>query len=311
MGTIGDKPLTARLTRSLRLAQQQQSDSLTKLSSGSVFTAEDPRPADRALAEKMEYRIRSLSASKRNINDAISLLQTAEDSMSQVSNMVVRLKEINVTAASTTVSDQERRFLFVEYQALHDEINRITKTTEFNGIPLLDGSSDKVPDELIFRVGDPEFYGDNGDGTDINAIRFAGLKSVNTSTIALGIQSAVSLLADSSGSEGVKLRDAEDLLAPSSEDDVFATAYDQATNTLATQRAIFGALQTRLNHSMDFIDVYQENIAAAKSRIADTDYAEEVAKLTVAKIASAATTAMLAQSNMNTNLSQQLIQNLF
>jgi flagellin len=311
MAIIGDKALTARLNRNLRKSQEQQADSLSKLSSGTVFTTEDPRPSERALAEKMEYRIRSLSAAKRNINDAVSLLQTAEDSMSEVNNMVIRLKEINVSAASTTVSDQERRFLFVEYEALHDEINRITKTTEFNGIPLLDGNSPDVPEEMVFRVGDPVFTGDDDNGTDINAIRFGGLKSVNTSTAALGIQSARSILADSSETEGIRLADVEEMLLPQSDEGEFKTVYDEAINSLATQRAVFGALQTRLNYSMNYIDVYQENIAAAKSRIAETDYAEEVSKLTAAKISSAATTAMLAQSNMNANVTQQLIQSLF
>jgi flagellin len=311
MSTIGDKALSARLNRNLRRAQEQQADSLSKLSSGNVFTAEDPRPSERALAENMEYRIRSLAASKRNINDTVSLLQTAEDSMSEISNMVTRMKEINVSAASTNVSDQERRFLFVEYQALHDEINRITKTTEFNGLPLLNGEDPAVPEEMVFRVGDPSFTGNKDDDADVNTIRFGGLKSISTSTNALGIQNAGQILADSSETEGIRLNDVEEMLSPPDSNENFKTVYDQALNTIATHRAIFGALQTRLNHSLSYIDVYQENIAAAKSRIADTDYADEVTKLTAAKIATEATTAMLAQSNMNASLTQQLIHSLF
>ncbi len=311
MSSIGDKSVTAMLNRNLRRSQEQQADSMAKLSSGVVFTAQDPRPSERALAEKMEYRVRSLSAAKRNINDAVSLLQTAEGSMTEINNMVNRLKEINVSAASTTVSDQERRFLFVEYEAIHDEINRITKTTEFNGIPLLDGSSPNAPEEMLFRVGDPLYSDDDQDGIDLNAIRFSGFNTMNSSTSALGIQSARSLLADSNETDGISLRDAEDLLVGEQIEGDFATVYDFALNTLSTQRAIFGSLQNRLNHAMSYVDVYQENIAAAKSRIGETDYAEEVSKLTAAKIASSATTAMLAQSNMNAQLTQQLIDSLF
>jgi flagellin len=259
----------------------------------------------------MEYRVRSLSAAKRNINDAVSLLQTAESSMSEINNMVTRLKEINITGASTTISDQERRYLFIEYQALHDEINRISETVEYNGMPLLNGASDLVPEELVFRVGDPMFD-ENGDETeDLNAIRFEGLKSINAGTASLGLSSALEILADSTETDGISLSDVEEMLIPEDSDSGFATAYDQAINTLGTQRAIFGALQTRLDSSMSFVDVYQENIAAAKSRIADVDYAEEITKLTASKIMASASTAMLAQSNISAGLATQLIQTLF
>ncbi|MEZ4744158.1 MAG: flagellin [Bdellovibrionota bacterium] len=310
MSTINNKTITARLNRHLKKAQRDQADSLSKLSSGSNFTAEDPRPSERALAEKMEYKIRSLSTAKQNINDAVSLLQTAESSMAEINNLVTRMKEINVSAATTTISDQERRYLFIEYEALHDEVNRIAQTTEFNGIPLLNGSSDLVPDELVFRVGDPMFDEEGNIDDDLNAIRFSGLKAINATTAALGITSAREILADSSEKEGIELSEIEDMIIPE-DDDNFATVYDQAINNLSTQRAIFGALQTRLNYSMSFIDIFQENIAAAKSRIADTDYADEVAKLTAAKITTSAATSMLAQNNISSDLTYQLIQSLY
>ena len=159
---ISDKTLSSRLRRYLSKAKKEETNSLSRLASGTVFVPEDPRPAERAISEKMEFRIRALTASKRNINDAMSLLQTAESSMAEINNMITRMKEINIAAASTTVSDQERRYLFIEYEALHDEINRITQTTEFNGIPVLNGSSEKAPETLIFRVGDP-FRGEDSD----------------------------------------------------------------------------------------------------------------------------------------------------
>ena len=156
-----------------------------------MFTPEDPKPADRAISEKMEFKIRSLTASKRNINDAMSLLQTAEASMSEINNMITRMKEINIAAASTTVSDQERRYLFIEYEALHDEINRITATTEFNGIPVLNGSAEHAPSSLVFRVGDPHFPTDDSLGDpdkDINSIEFDAFNEVDTSTYSLGLK---------------------------------------------------------------------------------------------------------------------------
>ncbi|MFK7871901.1 MAG: flagellin [Oligoflexales bacterium] len=303
---VSDKTLTQRLNRYLARAKSKESDSLEKLSSGTVFTSQDPRPADRAIAEKMDFRLKSLSSAKRNVNDAMSLLQTAESSMSEVNNTISRLKEINLSAASTTVSPQERRYLFIEFDALYDEINRIALTTEFNGIPLLNGESDATPEELIFRVGDP-FLTDSGfDSEDINTIRFEGLRDVTATTEALGLKSVRDLLDDSSDAAGIDLEDAEDMLLPD-DDELFATVYDEAINKLSSHRAVFGALQTRMNKALDFIDVYEENIAAAKSVIADTDYATEVSNFVQSKIQASATTSLLAQANINSNQTFQLL----
>ena len=128
MVNVSDKALNANIQRSLSEAQRQNADAMEKLASGSNFTTQDPRPADRALAEGLEYRVRSLAASKRNINDAVSLLQTADSAMSEVNDMVIRMKEINIAATNTTVNDRERRFLFVEYEALHEEIQRVAES---------------------------------------------------------------------------------------------------------------------------------------------------------------------------------------
>jgi flagellin len=303
---LTDKYITDNLSRHLEDAREKRADSMEKLSSGSVFTSKDPRPAERALAERMEYRLRSLSSSKKNVNDAVSLLQTADASLSEINNLIVRMKELNISGATTTVTDEERRYLFIEYEALHDELNRIAITTEFNGLPLLNGDSDRVPEELIFRIDDPYQGDDAPDGEDVNAIVFEGLKEVIATASGLGISSARDLLQDSSSEEGITLDDAVEFMLPES-DEGFGTIYDEALNKLSTQRAIFGAMQSRLNHASDFIDVYQENIAAAKSNIADTDYAKEVVKLAESNILMQATTGLLAQSNFDANLTLNLL----
>jgi flagellin len=308
---IKDRALQASLERNLDRSQRENADALEKLSSGTVFTRGDPRPAERALAEGLEFKLRSLSSAKGNINNAVSLLQTAESSLSEITNMVLRMKEINTAAASTTVSDKERRFLFIEYEALHDEINRIALSTEFNGIPLLNGDDPAAPEELVFRVGDPvvsDTEAAGADEDDVNVIRFGGLKSVVATTLALGINSAKELLLGSSDTEGVALADVEDLMA--SDDDEFPTVYDRALNAIATQRAVFGGLQARMQRSKDFIDVYQENIAAAKSNIADVDYAKEMGRLVSSRIAMQAGTAALAQGNLNSQLALNLLNTL-
>lgn len=304
---INNKAVAAKLITNLHKKRRENVDSLEKLSSGRVFTSADPRPSERAIAEGLEYRLRSLAASKRNINDAISLLQTAETGLQEINNMMSRMKEINIAAASSTLTDQDRRYLFIEYEALYDEINRVAVTTNFQGIPLLNGLSDDVPDVLTFRLDDPKESDlvEGADG-DINKIEFEGIKSVIATSEGLGLRSARDLILDSDEEEGIWLEDAEELLEPE-DDDLFSTVYDEAFTQLSTARAIFGAMHTRLERAIDYNMVVSENIAAAKSKIVDTDYAAEVAKMAHNKILIQATTGMLAQNNNDAQLVLNLI----
>lgn len=286
-----------RLNRKLEKARQENADSLEKLSTGQVFTQQDPRPSERAIAEGMEYRLRSLAASKKNMNDAISLIQTGEEALAEINNLMTRMKEINIAAAGTTITDRDRRFLFIEYEALFNEVNRVAITTEFNGLPLINGESEEVPESLIFRLDDPvEDTTEDGEG-DINIIRFDGIKEVVATTEGLGLRSATDLLIESEeDEEGIAIEDVEELMLPEDEDE-FTTVYDEALSRLSAQRAVFGAMQTRLNRAIDYNMVYSENIAAARSKIADTDYAKEVSRLTQNRILTQATTGLLAHNN--------------
>ena len=305
---IKDKALTETLERHLGKAQKEHADSLEKLSSGQIFTRTDPRPTERALAEGLEFKLRSLAASKRSTNSAIGLLQTAESGLNEITNMVLRMKEINTAAASSTVSERDRKFLFIEYEALHDEINRIAATTEYQGVPLLNGNDPKALEELIFRVGDafPVSEDLSADQADINVITLKGLKSLVSTTGGLGIRSARELLSNTAEEEGLTLDDVLELMAP--EDvEVHATVYDQALHKLATQRTLFGGLQSRLQRTLDYIDVYHENITAAKSSIADIDYAKEVSRMIESRILIQASTSALAQGNVSSQLALSLI----
>jgi flagellin len=306
---ILDKTVTSKLNRNLEKAQSNSADSYEKLSSGTVFTSKDPRPAERALAEKLEFRLRGLTASKRNINDAVSLLQTAESGLAEISNIATRMKEINVAGSTTTLSDQERRYLFIEYQALYNEMERIARTTEFNGMPVLNGNDERAPEELVLRIDQP-FTSADSEEDDVNLIRFDGFSDVVSTPEALGLRSAADLLADTDDQAGLSLDDVVELMEPEDSDE-FATVYDQALNSISTQRAIYGALQTRLNSAMDYMDVYSENIQAAKSKISDTDYASELARLTENKILMAATTSLFSQSNATSSMALNLIQSAF
>jgi flagellin len=307
---IKDRGLQATLERNLGAAQRENSDALEKLSSGSVFSRSDPQPAERAIADGLEFKLRSLSTAKSNINGAVSLLQTAESSLSEIGNIVLRMKEINTAAASTTVNDKERRYLFIEYEALHDEINRVATTTEFNGIPLLNGDDPAAPEELVFRVGDPTFVGGGEAEGDINVIRLGGLKSVVATTAGLGLKSIKGLLASSSDQDGLKLADVADLLVPEDNNSEYSSPYDQALTTISTQRAVFGGLQARMQRATDFIDVYQENLTAAHANIADVDYAKETSRLVQSRLLMQAGTAALAQGNVHSQLALGLLNGL-
>ena len=303
---INNKVIAERLIGRLNRNQKENTDSLEKLSSGTVFTSEDTRPSERAIAEGLEFRLRSLSAAKKNINDAVSLIQTAESGFEEINNIMTRMKEINIAASSTTLSDFDRRFLFVEFEALYDEINRIASTTEFNGIPLLNGEDERVPESLIFRLDDPLESELVEDGADINALVFEGIKNVTATARGLGLNSARELLLESDEEEGISIEDAEELMEPY-DDEAFGTVYEEALTKLSTQRSIFGAMQTRLQKAIDYNSVYAENLAAAKSKIADTDYATEVTKMAHKNILIQATTGLLAHTNDNANIALNLV----
>ena len=307
---IGDKSLQQNLQRSLEKATRENADAMEKLASGSVFTKFDSRPSDRKLAEGLSFKVRGLAAAKRNINDAVSLLQTADSGMQQINDMVLRMKEINVAATNTTISDQDRKYLFLEYQALHDEIQRVAETTTFNGLPLLNGESPDAPQQMIFRVGDPvssDEYSESLDD-DPSTITIDGLRDVIATPSGLGIATARDFIEGLGEAEGISIADARELLTP--ENDKYATVYDEAIDKLANMRSVYGAIQNRMQRALDFNDVLAENLSAARSSIADTDYATEVSRLTASRILMQAGTSVLAQSNFASSLSISLINGL-
>jgi len=305
MVNVGDKGFGLTLERYLRKAQAANQDALEKLSSGTVFTKQDPRPSEHAISDSLELKIRGLTAAKRQVSDASSMLQTAESAFNEVNNIVLRMKEISLAATNTTITDRDRRYLFVESEALHDEVNRIATTTTFNGIPLLNGDDPNAPENLVFRLGDP-IISDDSRAEDPNTLTFSGFKNVIATTAGLGLASAKELLLGSDPFDGIGISDATDILAPQ-DSSTFATAFDEALARVAEQRSIFGALGERMNRAMDFVEVYAENLAAAKSNIADTDYAHEASNYARTKILLNAATSMLAQGNVSTMLTGNLL----
>jgi flagellin len=249
--------------------------SLNKLSSGQRITRASDDAAGLAISENLKAEIRGLRQAKRNAGDAVSLIQTAEGGLSEISNIVIRLRELAVQAASDTVGEQERGFTDIEFQQLKEEIDRISKGAEFNGIKLLDGTGAM----LEFQIG-------TGNNAQLDRLRYDASK--NDATLA-----SLGLAAESvSTKEGAQttLRKLDDALVQ-----------------INGVRADLGATQNRLESAINNLGISDENLSAANSRIRDVDVAAETATLTKNNILQQAGTSVLSQANQFPNIALKLL----
>jgi flagellin len=261
--------------RTLGNNNQKQADSLGKLSSGTRIVRAADDAAGLAISEKLKAGIRSTKQAERNANDGISMIQTAEGSLSEITNILVRLRELSIQAASDTVGDQERKFTELEYQNLKQEVERISQVTEFNGRKLLNGAAEKYD----FQIGI-----NNDDFQD----RISYDSSVvNASTENLGI-GALSVLEKGSAQSSLGV-------------------IDNALQRVAGQRAELGAVQNRLSSTITNLQISNENLSTANSRIRDTDFAEETANNTKLNILQQAGTSVLSQANSNGAMAMKLL----
>lgn len=261
--------------RNLGAASEKQASVLNKLSSGARITKAGDDAAGLAISEKLKGSIRSMQQANRNANDGISLIQTAEGGINEISNILLRLRELSVQAASDTVGDVERGFTDKEFQQLKTEIDRISQVTKFNGRQLLNGTGET----LDFQVGienNPEH----------DRLQY---KTSNTD-VSLGKLG----LSDT----GVSSKEA----AQSN-----LASIDMAIQSVNENRAELGALQNRLSSTVNNLAISTENLAAANSRIRDADMALETSELTKQSILSQAGTSVLAQANSSQNLALKLL----
>lgn len=268
--------------RQLSNNRDDMNASLERLSSGLRINKSADDAAGLAVSEAMRAKIRGLGQAKRNASDGISYLQVAEGGLSEVNNIMVRMRELTTQAASDTIGERERSFLNKEFEQLGSEISRIVQQTEFNGIQIFTDEGDGT--DLQIRVGAGVVTEDMDADTDPNAVKIK-LDEVSELTTALK-ELPVSIL----GEKGAELGDGGDT------NEIFSTL-DDTMGKVTSFRATLGALQSRMNSTITAIDVSSENLAAAQSRIRDVDYAAETAKLTQSKILSTAGTAVLSQAN--------------
>jgi flagellin len=261
--------------RNLFNTTMQLQKSMERLSSGLRINRAGDDAAGLAISEGLKSDIRALQQASRNAADGISLVQTAEGAMDEVSNIVLRLRELAEQAATESLGSAERDYLNSEYQDLLAEITRISDTTEFNGTMLLDGTAGSIDIQV-------------GIGTTAASQVALGLGN-DMDAAALGLTQAIA------GADG-----ANALLA--------ITEIETATQTLAARRADMGAAQSRLETSIRSIGNAIENLSAANSRIRDVDVAAEASNLTSMQILQQAGVSVLSQANLSSQLAIMLLQ---
>ena len=261
--------------RSLNTTREAQNRSLEKLSAGERIVRAGDDAAGLAISEKLKAEIRSNKQATRNANDGISLVQTAEGGLNEVQNILIRLRELTMQSATDTLGDVERSFTDKEVQNLTQELQRIADTTKFNGKQLLSG----VGPALELQIGtnnNPEqdrmIYDPKNSDATLQTLGLTGM-SVATKEASQGNLEKI----------------------------------DTAIRMVSDNRAGFGALQNRLQSTINNLMVYEENLASANSRIRDVDVASESAELTKRNILATAGTSMLAQANSNSMMALKLI----
>ncbi|MFO7578362.1 MAG: flagellin [Pelovirga sp.] len=260
--------------RNLSSSQGALETSMQRLSSGLRINSAKDDAAGLAISDRMTSQIRGLNQAVRNANDGISLTQTAEGAMGEISNILQRIRELAVQSANDSNSTSDRASLQEEVIQLIQEIDRIALTTEFNGTKVLDGEGAS----LTFQVG---FRGTANDQIVVD------LADLNMTSTGLGVG-------------GIAITDAFDVQAT-------LASLDAAIGSVASARGQMGAVQSRFESTIANLSNIAENVSAARSRILDADVAQETANLTKYNILQQAGVAILAQANQQPQLALALL----
>ncbi|WP_019005320.1 flagellin [Cohnella laeviribosi] len=250
--------------RNLSYNNTQLAKTAEKLSSGLRINRAADDAAGLAISEKLRYQINGYNQALANAQDGISLIQTAEGALTEVHSMLQRLNTLATQAANDTLQDADRSQIQLEVDQLKAEISNITKTTKFNGIAVLNGSGTGSK-SLTFQVGWEK-------GTTITADLGSALSLANLALDKVGVGTR--------GSAASAL-----------------SILQSAISTVSSRRAKLGAVQNRLEHTINNVGVNVENLSASESRIRDADMAKEMTNFTKQQILVQAGTAMLAQAN--------------
>jgi len=260
--------------KNLTNSQANLTTSVERLSSGMRINRAKDDAAGLGISQVLQQQIKGLDMSVRNAGDAISIAQTAEGAINEVSEILQRMKELSVQGQNDSLNDAQNLSIGQEVTALQDEITAIVARTNFNGIALIGGAGGT----LSFQTG-----ADSTDTTDM------AMSEIDMTTATLAIDTDVS--------------------AATADTDwaAYEELVDTAIETTASARGTMGAYQNRLNSAIGNMQAMSENLSSAKSRITDTDYAKETAQLTKTQIQQQAATAMLAQANQMPNVVLSLL----
>ncbi|MEC8495124.1 MAG: flagellin [Planctomycetota bacterium] len=265
--------LTAQ--RNLSVATGRLQGNYARLASGLRIAVAADDAAGLAISERMRSQIRSYGVASRNAMDGVSLAQTAEGALNEVSGILNRLRELSMQAATGTLSTSDRTTLDTEFTQLKTEIDRISSTTVFNGINLLDGSgSTGIPIQIGIE---------NSITNDVINVTLG-----STSQADLGI----------TATDVLTISNAQSSLA----------AIDSAIESVNSARGTLGAQQNRMESALRSIQVQRENLSASESRIRDVDVAAETADLTRNSIMQQAATTILTQANVQPQIALTLLQ---
>ena len=283
MITVNTNTVSLSAQKNISSTQSRLKSNLAHLSTGMRINNASDDAAGLAISEEFKSQIRSLAQAERNANDGVSLLQTAEGALNEVSGILTRMRELSVQSANDTLGDDDRTFLNSELSALRDELDRIAEVTEFNDKQLLSGGATGTT--FNFQV---------GIGSTTNDVISATLKGVSSSEIGKVSGASVSSLAGVSITSVTGARAAMDVI-------------DKAINDVSTRRSDIGAVQNRLGVTISNLGSARENISAANSRIRDVDVAAESADMTRNNILMQAGVSILAQANQMPSIALSLI----
>ncbi|MCK5882232.1 MAG: flagellin FliC [Bacteriovoracaceae bacterium] len=271
---VNTNPQSMAAQRALRNNGLEKEKVLSQLSSGERIDHAAVDPAGLAISEKMKANIRSTAMAKRNVNDAISMIQTAEGSLDVMSSMSIRMRELALQTANDTLATTERKMVDLEFQQLKTEINRVISKTEFNGKKLLSG---------------------NTEGFDFQV----GISAEKSNVLAYDVGSAVknlSTLGISSNNVRSKVSSQNAL-----------SKMDGVLDKISKSRASLGSLSGRMDSSLQNLGISEENLSASNSQIRDTDIARAASDNVKLSIIRDAATATLAQSNQTPQNALKLI----
>ena len=246
------------------------STAMEQLSTGNRINSAKDDAAGMAIGQSMTSQVRGLNQAVRNLNDGVNLLQTAEGALNETTNMLQRMRELAVQAASGTYSTTQRSYLQTEFLALNSQIDKVASETTWNGYTVLTGTTGGT------TTGTFSFQSGQTSGQTIDVVMggmtLSALGMTTTASIGLALSSAASASA------------------------AIATI-DSAINTVNSQRATIGAAVNRMTYAADNMTNISANVSASRSTIMDTDYATASTNLSKAQIIQQASTAMLAQAN--------------